>query len=47
MVLHIIIKNFSEPASENGEIGSLNLESHFEPNLKIGCSILLNSYPKL
>ena len=47
VVLHMAVKEFSKPTSKNGEIGRLNLESHFSPTLKICCSVLLNSYPKL
>ena len=40
-------KTFSKPTSKNGEIGRFNPQSHFWLTLKISCSLLLNSYPKL
>ena len=34
---------FSKLISENGEIGTSNIETHLHPTLKISSSVLLNS----
>ena len=39
--------NLSLPCQKKGEISRFNLESHSWPTLKISCSLLRNSYPKL
>ena len=40
-------KEFFQNLPKNREIGHFHLESHCEPTLKIRCSVLPCSYPKL
>ena len=47
VALGVAVGRFLRPTSGSGDIDRFNLEQHFWPTLKISCSVLLKSYPKL